>query len=426
MDFAQHVGKGYGAAWRGIIFRREYKELADVEAKSRKWFSQIFPDARFLESAADYKWKFATGEELLFRAAKKESDYWNYHGHEYPWIGWEELCSWPNLKLYESMRSTNRSSHPGMPRRYVATANPYGPGHNVVKAYFIDPAPAMQPIRDAEGRIRIRISGKMWENPHLIENDPDYVKNIRAITDPNKRRAWLYGDWNIVAGGMFDDLWSESKHIIAPFDVPAGWLIRRAFDWGSSRPFSVGWWAHASGEEVKLRGSGVRQFYRGSRIRIAEWYGWNGQPNEGLHMTATAIAQGIFKIEKEIGLTGRVKPGPADSGIFVTDNGVCIADDMARVGVRWIPAQKGPKSRVNGWDKFRDMLEASLHTPMEKPGVFTFETNRQFIRTVPVLPRDERDPDDVDTEAEDHPADETRYELTTPTMTAGKVKVVGV
>jgi len=40
-----------------------------------------------------------------------------------------------------------------------------------------------------------------------------------------------------------------------------------------------------------------------------------------------------------------------------------------------------------------------------------FHTCRQFIRTVPVLPRDEIDMDDVDTAAEDHVGDETPYRL---------------
>jgi hypothetical protein len=35
----------------------------------------------------------------------------------------------------------------------------------------------------------------------------------------------------------------------------------------------------------------------------------------------------------------------------------------------------------------------------------------QFIETVPSLPRDEKDPDDVNTNAEDHIADETRYRV---------------
>ena len=47
--------------------------------------------------------------------------------------------------------------------------------------------------------------------------------------------------------------------------------------------------------------------------------------------------------------------------------------------------------------------------PRERPGLFIFEQCKWFIETVPVLPRDEKNMDDVNTDAEDHIADETRY-----------------
>ena len=46
-----------------------------------------------------------------------------------------------------------------------------------------------------------------------------------------------------------------------------------------------------------------------------------------------------------------------------------------------------------------------------QPGMFILETCDQFLRTVPVLPRDDKDLDDVDTDAEDHIGDEVRYRL---------------
>jgi hypothetical protein len=66
----------------------------------------------------------------------------------------------------------------------------------------------------------------------------------------------------------------------------------------------------------------------------------------------------------------------------------------------------------------RRRLKASLPSrqgePMEEPGLFVFDTCRHFIRTLPMLPRSERDPEDVDTNAEDHIADEARYRLLAP------------
>ena len=45
-----------------------------------------------------------------------------------------------------------------------------------------------------------------------------------------------------------------------------------------------------------------------------------------------------------------------------------------------------------------------------KPMLYVFETCRDFfIRTVPILQHDPDRPEDLDTSAEDHIADETRY-----------------
>jgi len=185
----------------------------------------------------------------------------------------------------------------------------------------------------------------------------------------------------------------------------------------------VGWWAVADGTEVVVgvdaQGAPQRRAYpRGTLFRIAEWYGWNGKANEGLRMLASEVGRKIVAMEREMGFAGRVQPGPADSSIFDTQNGVCIADDMARSGVRWERADKSPGSRRNGWELMRDRLAAGLDWPMERPGLFVFDTCRQFLRTVPGIVRDTKNPDDVDTQAEDHCADEVRYRCLMPARVA--------
>nr|MBA3352225.1 terminase [Blastocatellia bacterium] len=110
MRFRRNVGRGYGAFWRGVIFDREYKNLSDLVAQSKRFFNAMFDGAKFLESASEYKWTWPTGEELLLRHIKKLSDYDNFHGHEYPFLGWNELTKYPTSELYDKMMSTNRSS----------------------------------------------------------------------------------------------------------------------------------------------------------------------------------------------------------------------------------------------------------------------------------------------------------------------------
>lgn len=435
MDFLQHVGVGFGREWRGVLFRQTFPQLVDVINKSKKLFYAIFPkghpsEAKYNES--NHTWTFKTGEQLLLRQFAKPADYWNYHGHAYPWIGWEELCNWHTDECYKVMMSCSRSTIPGMPRKYRATTNPYGPGHNWVKRRFRLPYSRGKVIRDsraADGKLeppRVAIHGSIYENKILLHAEPDYIDKIRAAArNPSELSAWLDGSWDILAGGMFDDIWNSEVHIVpcVPLhSLPRRWRIDRAFDWGSSKPFSVGWYAESNGEPLEING---RRYgtVRGDVFRIAEWYGWNGTRNEGVKMLAPDIAQGILDREDDWGLTGRVLPGPADASIFDEENGVCIAKDFESKGVRWMAADKGPGSRKQGWEIMRKHMKQALPLPgggpREAPGFFVFDNCHQFMETVPTLPRDDKDLDDVDTDSEDHIGDEVRYRLRKKTRVLG-------
>jgi len=435
MAFAQHVGKGYGAAWSGIIFRQTYPQLADVQAKSEKWFRQMFPGAKFNRSKM--MWEWPTGERLLLRHMARQSDYWNYHGHEYPFIGWEELTNWATPDCFKSMFSCCRSSVPGVPRMVRATTNPYGPGHSWVKERYRLHGQWWKTIvitdaTDTEGNdepIRVAIHGHIDENKLLLAADPNYKQTVVAsAANPAMAKAWLSGSWDIVAGGMFQDVWDAQFNVVPRFGVPSDWRIDRSFDWGSSAPFSCGWWAESNGSDLRFPDGSVMSTVRGDLFRIKEWYGWNGSPNKGLQMLATDITKGI--VEREIlwglrkGDQSVVQPGPADSAIYNVENGMSIAMDMGKHvrvggdlyrGVAWTRADKSPGSRKSGWEMVRKMMKAA-HVidglPRETPGLFVVgEECQQFLRTVTTLPRCEKDMDDVNTDAEDHIGDEVRYRV---------------
>jgi hypothetical protein len=407
------------------LFRRTYPDLWKNHMEGPGGFPAMLADWERAGLAkinhGQGQVRFGNGSKIHLCHCQYPKDVYNYQGAEIHVLMIDELTHWEPA-MYRFLRGRVRLGGLQVPEaerdrfpRVIAGANPGGVGHNWVKADFIDGAPPMALRKmppEEGGLLRQFIPARLADNPTQTENDPHYAQRLAGLGNAALVRAMLDGDWNIVAGGMFDDLWNESAHVLPPFKIPPGWRIDRSFDWGSSKPFSVGWWAESDGTEAVMPDGARRSWPRGTVFRIAEWYGWNGKPNEGLRMLATDIASGILKQEAEMGFTGRVKPGPADSSIFDTQNGVCIADDMARRGVKWERADKGPGSRRNGWEKMRDMLSAATAQPIESPGLMVFDTCRHFIRTVPVLPRSERDPDDVDSDAEDHVADESRYRLT--------------
>jgi hypothetical protein len=304
-----------------------------------------------------------------------------------------------------------------------------------LKKRYIDPAPPntiieeelIPPVGPPMRWRRIFIPAKLADNPPLIENDPRYVARLMQVGAEWLVKAWLDGNWDIVAGGMFDDildLKGKERIIIEPFDIPPQWPIYRAFDWGSAKPFSVGWWAISDGSAVYDGDRLVGKWPGKTLFRVAEWYGTSGDkedPNVGLRMLASEVARGIKMREKLMFPERTVRPGPADSAIYVSD-GVArsIADEMRDPsgdgtgnGVTFVPSDKGAGSRVSGWEALRRVLKNSLPVPPESPGMYVFNTCRDWIRTMPTLPRDELNPEDVDTESEDHIADETRYMLTT-------------
>jgi hypothetical protein len=463
MRFRRNVGKGYGTYWRGVIFDREYKNLDDLIVKTRRLFGDgDGGHATFLSSNSALKWVWDTGEELLFRVAKDEVDYWAYHGHEYPFIGWNELTKYPTGKLYRKMRSVNRTGFdpikhtprittaseaefyggkigdyktpdlkplPPIPLEIVSTTNPYGAGHNWVKTEFIDVAPYGKIVyREHEihnpktrrdeiiRRSQVTIFGTYRENKYL---SPEYIAGLVEETDENILKAWVDGDWDIVAGGAFDDVFRKNIHILPRFPIPKEWLLDRTLDWGSSHPCSVGWWAETNGEEVTfidVDGS-PRVFCppKGTLIQIAELYFTKKiGTNEGTKRSATEVAEAIKNKEIELLSEGWIvkqpSPGPADNQISnVTEADTeTIAVKMANKGVRWEKSDKSAGSRKIGLELLRDRMSAAKQK-REEPHIYFMVNCRASISTIPVLPRDEKDPEDVDTSAEDHPYDMARY-----------------
>lgn len=454
MRFRRRVGEGYGVFWRGVIFDREYKNFADIVAQSKRFFRLFNDGAKFLESASEFKWVWPTGEELLFRHVKKPSDYDNFHGHEYPFIGWNELTKQPTPELYDKLMSTNRSSFvphintpkkvladgrevydtrdeqplPPIPLEVFSTTNPNGPGHSWVRRRFINSARPGEIVRttttvfnprtgqdEQVTKTQVALFGSYRENIYL---DVKYIAELDRLTknNPNLRKAWLEGSWDIVAGGAIGDLWAGNVHVVPRFVVPVHWRLDRAFDWGSSHPFSVGWFAEANGESCVLMDGTTWTPPPGTLIQVAEWYGAEEIGlNKGLRMSAKDIAEGIIAREVELMRKGwflsQPWPGPADNQIRdVRESDVdTIEKKMSDKGVRWTESDKSPGSRVNGLQLIRDRLQASVVG--EGPGLYFTRNCVASVEILPNLPRDEIKIDDVDTTSEDHAYDMVRYRV---------------
>ncbi len=374
--------------------------------------------------------QLGNGSTIHLCHCQYEKDKFKYQGAEIHMLLIDELTHFTR-SIYAYLRGRVRTGSLRVPKwaqgklpRIINGSNPGGIGHNWVKSGWVDNAPEGRVVKmppSEGGMLRQFVRSLLQDNPTMEANDPEYRDRLEGLGNPALVKAMKSGDWDIVAGGMFDDVWDRSRHVVQPFPVPAGWFVFRAFDWGSSKPFSVGWWARTDGTPAVYPDGRELHLPKDSLVRIGEWYGWNGNANEGCRMLAAEIARGILENEARLGV--HVNPGPSDSRITDESEGQSIRDKMATAGVAWVIAKMGPGSRRNGWESVRSLLKAALQCPIEEPCMLIFETCRHFIRTVPTLPRDPRNEDDVDTNAEDHIGDETRYAASWERQYVGTVEV---
>ena len=466
MKFRSYVGLGYGAFWKGVIFDQAFKNLDDIIAQSKKLFNKFDDGAKFLSSNSVLKWVWPTGEELLFRYELNADGYWNYHGQEFPFVGHNELTKRADDEFYESMFSCMRSSFrpvdypkpdgtllPPIPLMCFSTTNPFGVGHNWVKTRFIDPVPrgkinkttTIVTMGDGEEEevtlSRVAIHGTWKENKFL---DAKYIANLMSIKDPNKKAAWVDGSWDITSGGRFDHVWDRKVHVVKPFKIPYSWKVDRSHDWGESKPFSNLWFAEADGTENEHGFAPPA----GTVFCVGEMYGCRpDEMNKGLNMSSTNVAKMVAWVDSRLlgedvdepfdyegqcniipdSIVRRVQDGPADNAINNPDDDqISIADKMSDQGVTWTESDKRPGSRLAGASLLCEMLEAALEARdkesgiPERPALYFFENVRGIISRFPVLSRDTKNPDDIDTEQEDHDYDALRYRVTAKDTTPSK------
>lgn len=265
------------------------------------------------------------------------------------------------------------------------------------------------------------IPAKLADNPSMQSDDPHYRSRLRGLGSPSLVKAMEDGDWNVIVGAYFPEF-STERHVIRPFVIPAHWMRIRSMDWGSAKPFAVGWYAVSDGEFSAIP--------RGALVKYREWYGvklrnptdpGSFEPNVGLKLTAEQIGAGIVKRET-IGLEPSGQPkreniplAVLDPSAFSEDGGPSHAERMALAGAVFTRADNARVARqgaLGGWDMVRSRLKGEVDdddNPVGPPMIFFFDTCAHTIRTLPALQHDALRAEDVDSDGEDHAGDETRY-----------------
>ncbi len=404
------------------LFRRIRDDLVKNHMEGPKGFRALLAGLQnegWVDIVED-EIRFWNGSKIYLCHCKDAKDVYKYQGAEIHVLIIDELTHFLET-MYRFLRNRVRmvgitppEEYKGKFPRILCGANPGNIGHLFVKQTFIDHAAPYETKRaeDEEGgMLRQFIPAQLDDNPSMEQDDPGYEKRLQGLGSKALVKAMRFGDWNVVEGAFFDG-WNTAEHTLKPFPIPREWLRFRSMDWGFATPFSIGWWAVCPEDHWQEYPDGTGRFIqKGAIVRYREWYGCpDGKQNVGLRLTSEQVADGIKERDKlDTDRGAKIEYGVIDPAAFAHTNGPSVAERMLARGVSF---RRGDNTRVSqdkgklgGWDMVRARLNGENGLPM----MLVFDTCSHFIRTLPVLQHDPDRAEDLNTDQEDHAADDCRY-----------------
>ena len=272
-------------------------------------------------------------------------------------------------------------------KQLVLMFNPISQGHWLKKEFFDNP------------KKNATIHQSTYKDNKFLDAEAIAVLEAFKESDPYYYQVYCLNEWGSVLGCVFPEFRDNPgvnnenyflrrhTHVITPFKIPETWRRYRVFDFGYSKPFSVGWYAVD---------------HDGRIYRYRALYGCTGEPDVGVKWHPKQIAQEIKKIEDEHEI-GHHITGIADPSIWDKSRGESVAEQMESERIYF---DKADNKRVPG------KMQVHYRLAFDEEGLpmfYVFNTDKHFLRTIPELKYDEKKPEDVDTKQEDHIYDELRY-----------------
>ena len=382
--------------YAGIIFRRTYKRLEELIERAKSIYPYVGGGGTWNEG--HFRWSFPSGARILFRHCEHEDDKRDYQGHEYQFMGFDQLEEFTETQ-YTYLLAQCRSGVVGLVPYTRATFNPGGVGHGWVKRRFINhgtrECAPWYPISEETGKplpSRCFHFSTIDDNPAIMLSDPGYIDRLDMLP-PDERRAMKYGDWEIFTGQMFSEF-SERLHVVPTFDIPEHWPRWASVDYGMYDPWVCHWYAKSPPGTVLIR-DGIEEVWERPRVFV---YRETWAKNLVAQLQALRIR--VLSHDEHINFV------VADPSMWRREsNGLTIADEYLAAGV---PLTPGQNDRLMGVQRVHRALAAHELFP---PELQIMRCCPYLVRSLPELVRDTANPEDVDTDGDDHPYDDLRYAL---------------
>lgn len=241
------------------------------------------------------------------------------------------------------------------------------------KEYSLPPPPGFMPTAEEAQlahRFKLSLGQLAWRRAKRAEPGMGtlFVQEYPATAEEAFRAA----------GSRFYSHWDEERHVVPAHRVPTTWVFAGGYDWGTASPasFHLGAWNPAT-DECHI---------------VDEWYQAGRSTRDH--------AKEILAVLKRWGLDPRFVPIYGDPSIFPPQN----SED-------WVE-----RTRVEDlWDAGLNVVRATnrrhdthdnANRYMAEGKLFVHRTCSNLIRTVPLMVRAEKDPEDFEQGgAEDHAID---------------------
>jgi hypothetical protein len=372
-----------------------------------------------------HSWTFPSGAGIQFGYCESDADVHQYQGSAYAVLGFEELTQFTSYQ-YEKICGYVRNPAGELRKMIRSTSNPGNVGHAWVKAKFVDPLKPYKLYRvKTTGLTRQYIPAKLTDNKILMENDPDYARRLNGLPEP-WRTALRDGNWDIFMGQAFPE-WNEKEHTCEPYELSPWYPKFICMDWGYAKPYcalglsldeqsrAIFYREHYGKEKLPSRvAEEIIRAYEGDNIRfvVLDKQCWSRTGN------VKTIAEQLDDVFNKVGWSLEQSDSDRLGGKLIFHEFLRTRSSLPPAPTVEMDDKWMERIRNEGQEAIDEFEKTQQNEILPKirifrPGVINMKRYGcpNLIRTLPTLVLDEDNPDDVDTDGEDHPYDAARYGL---------------